>query len=104
MSLPDSKPCLEQTIQYLRDRLRQTNAALETGEPVDQESMAAVRELLALSMQLYVSNYHAGSDAPIFPPGHGVSATDVMVTSTQMLKAVNVQLFELGMFQSWSSA
>ena len=31
-----------------------------------------------------------------------VTATDVMVTATAMLKAVNLQLFELGMWQAWS--
>jgi len=30
-----------------------------------------------------------------------VTATDVMVTVSAMLKAVNVQVFELGMWQSW---
>jgi hypothetical protein len=37
-----------------------------------------------------------------FPPEQSVTATDVMVTCTAMLKAVNLQLFELGMWQSWS--
>jgi hypothetical protein len=31
-----------------------------------------------------------------------VSATEVMVTVTAMLKAVNLQVFELGMWQAWS--
>ena len=31
-----------------------------------------------------------------------VTATDAVVTITAMLKAVNVQLFELGMWQAWS--
>jgi hypothetical protein len=61
-----------------------------------------VQKLLALAIRLYVSNYHAGREIPIFLEGHGVCATDVMIACTQMLKAVNVQLFELGMFQTWS--
>ena len=31
-----------------------------------------------------------------------VTATEVMVTVTAMLKAVNLQVFELGMWQAWS--
>ena len=64
--------------------------------------MEDVQKLLALAIRLYVSNHHAGRDIPIFHEGHGVCATDVMIASTQMLKAVNVQLFELGMFQTWA--
>ena len=38
---------------------------------------------------------------PAFP-ADAVTATDVMITATAMLKAVNLQLFELGMWQAWS--
>ena len=31
-----------------------------------------------------------------------MTATEVMVTVTAMLKAVNLQVFELGMWQAWS--
>ena len=34
--------------------------------------------------------------------GAQVTATEVMVTVTAMLKAVNLQVFELGMWQAWS--
>jgi hypothetical protein len=37
-----------------------------------------------------------------FPRARKVTATDAVVTITAMLKAVNVQLFELGMWQAWS--
>ena len=37
-----------------------------------------------------------------FPPEAGVTATHAMLAVTAILKAVNVQLFELGMWQSWS--
>ena len=31
-----------------------------------------------------------------------MTATEVMVAVTAMLKAVNVQVFELGMWQAWA--
>jgi hypothetical protein len=37
-----------------------------------------------------------------FPSEDSVTATDVMVTVTAMLKAVNLQVFELGMWHSWA--
>ena len=32
----------------------------------------------------------------------GVTATDVMTTASGLLRAVNLAVFELGMWQSWS--
>ena len=37
-----------------------------------------------------------------FPADAQITATEVMVTVTAMLKAVNLQVFELGMWQAWS--
>ena len=39
---------------------------------------------------------------PAFAPDAAITATEVMVTVTAMLKAVNLQVFELGMWQAWS--
>ena len=44
----------------------------------------------------------ATTPLPAFPEGAEVTATDAVVTTTAILKAVNVQLFELGMWQAWS--
>jgi hypothetical protein len=105
MYSPDigSTSLLADTIAYLEDRLQRSDAALELAEVLaEEESLEDVQKLLALAIRLYVSNYHAGREVSIFQEGSGVSATDVMIACTQMLKAVNVQLFELGMFQTWS--
>jgi hypothetical protein len=100
-------PRIAQAISYLEERLQRADAALALSDASAQsqahdESLEDVQTLLALAIRLYVSNYHAGREIPIFREGNGVSATDVMIASTEMLKAVNVQLFELGMFQTWS--
>jgi hypothetical protein len=42
------------------------------------------------------------ADLAAFPADAQMTATEVMVTVTAMLKAVNLQLFELGMWQTWS--
>ena len=108
----DAAPQMADTLAYLEERLQRSNAALETAlesapdtysySAADEESMEDVQKLLALVIRLFVSNSHAGREMPFFGPGHGVCATDVMIASTEMLKVVNVQLFELGMFQTWS--
>ena len=109
MYSPDnSAPQIAGAITYLQERLHRADAALALNDRNDndasseEESLEDVQQLLALAIRLYVSNYHAGREVPIFKEGNGVSATDVMIASTEMLKAVNVQLFELGMFQTWS--
>ena len=62
-----------------------------------------IQALLARAVSLYAQRA-AASDAPLpaFPEGAEVTATDAVVTITAILKAVNVQLFELGMWQAWS--
>ena len=62
-----------------------------------------IQALLARAVSLYAQRA-ALSDTPLpaFPEGAEVTATDAVVTTTAILKAVNVQLFELGMWQAWS--
>jgi hypothetical protein len=61
-----------------------------------------IQALLARAVKLYAERVAAGEPLPAFPEGAGVTATDAVVTTTAILKAVNVQLFELGMWQAWS--
>jgi len=66
-------------------------------------SDSEIQALLARAVQLYAQRV-ATSDTPLpaFSEGAQVTATDAVVTTTAILKAVNVQLFELGMWQAWS--
>jgi len=70
------------------------------GEPL---SDAEIQALLARAVKLYADRI-AARDEPLaaFPQGAQITATDAVVTTTAILKAVNVQLFELGMWQAWS--
>jgi hypothetical protein len=62
-----------------------------------------IQALLARAVKLYAERIAASDDPlPAFPEGVEVTATDAVVTTTAILKAVNVQLFELGMWQAWS--
>jgi hypothetical protein len=77
---------------------------LEAGEvgSFDGVSDAALQEILAAAVHEYGSRIEDGSEFKPFPARRHVTATDVMVISTAMLKAVGLQLFELGMWQAWS--
>jgi hypothetical protein len=66
-------------------------------------SDAEIQGMLAKAVRLYAERAAERDGAlAAFPTDAQVTATDVMVTVTAMLKAVNLQVFELGMWQAWS--
>ena len=69
----------------------------------DALSDGEIQALLARAVKLYAERV-ATRDEPLtaFPADAQITATDAVVTTTAILKAVNVQLFELGMWQAWS--
>jgi hypothetical protein len=72
---------------------------LENIQPHAQQALAAAL------CRLYAANHEAGNRYPILGVrGALVTATDVMVMCGALLKAVDLQVFELGMWQSWSSS
>jgi hypothetical protein len=65
-------------------------------------SDAEIQSMLANAVRLFAERATERDGAlPAFAPD-AATATEVMVTVTAMLKAVNLQVFELGMWQAWS--
>jgi len=66
-------------------------------------SDADVQALFAAAVRIYAERAEA-RDEPLaaFPADADITATHTMVAATAMLKAVNLQVFELGMWQAWS--
>jgi hypothetical protein len=61
-----------------------------------------IQDMLAKSVRLYAERAAEREDGlPAFA-SDAATATEVMVAVTAMLKAVNLQVFELGMWQAWS--
>ena len=81
-------------------RARDLIASLRDGGALDDGDAQA---LLAAAVRIYAERAEA-CDEPLaaFPPDAGITATHAMLAVTAILKAVNVQVFELGMWQSWS--
>jgi hypothetical protein len=81
-------------------RARDLIASLGDGGALDDGDAQA---LLAAAVRIYAERAEA-RDEPFaaFPPDAGVTATHAMLAVTAILKAVNVQVFELGMWQTWS--
>jgi hypothetical protein len=80
-------------------------AALETkllaGE-TDALTPQAIQALTAVLCKIYAGQAEADAAPPILENRHAVAATDVMVVCGALLEAVGLQVFELGMWQSWS--
>jgi hypothetical protein len=71
-------------------------------DTIDRLSDAEIQDMLAKAVRLYAERASERDGAlPAFGPD-AATATEVMVTVTAMLKAVNLQVFELGMWQAWS--
>jgi hypothetical protein len=70
----------------------------------DESSMTDedLQILLAKAVRLY-SSRASERQLEIFPQASGVTATAVMFAATAMLRAVDVQLFELGTWQTFSA-
>lgn len=79
------------------------SSQIDTMKPSDADIQAMLADavrLYAERAQEYAQERDGGLAA--FPADAAVTATEVMVTVTAMLKAVNLQVFELGMWQAWS--
>jgi hypothetical protein len=62
----------------------------------------ALQELMAALCKCYTAQLEAGDD---FLPLRGrasAASTDIMTTASGLLKAANLAVFELGMWQSWT--
>jgi hypothetical protein len=61
----------------------------------------ALQALMAAACRIYTARAEAGeSFTPVAK--NSISATDVMVTASGLLRATGLAVFELGMWQSWT--
>jgi hypothetical protein len=61
---------------------------------------ADLRVLIASALRLYAAKAEDGMRTPLPPGGGGVTIDDAMLLATDLLHALNVQLFELSMWQA----
>lgn len=60
-------------------------------------------QLLASVVRLYAAKAQVGNPPRPFARNSGITETDVMIGATAMLEGVNVPLFDLALWQSWSN-
>jgi hypothetical protein len=68
---------------------------------LDLVAADALQSLIAAACRVYTARREAGEDiAPVSK--NSITATDVMVTASGLLRAVDLAVFELGMWQNWT--
>lgn len=71
-------------------------------DEVSTISDAALQELLSQAVRVFSAKRQVeGRKVSAFPDRSGVTATDVSITALSMLRAADLQVFELGLWQSW---
>jgi hypothetical protein len=100
---PAGKPAVEVVDGASADakRLAATLERSIVDGKLDLVTAEALQKLMAAACRVYTARVEAGE--PITPvPKNSISATDVMVTASGLLKAADLAVFELGMWQSWT--
>jgi hypothetical protein len=83
------------------ETLVQTSAALAAAmDDPDRIADADLRTLLASALRLYAAKAENGMRIPLPPDAGRLTVTDAMVAVTDILHALNVQVFELSMWQA----
>jgi hypothetical protein len=68
---------------------------------LDLVAADALQAVIAAACRLYTARRETGETfAPVAK--NSISATDVMVTASGLLQAVDLAVFELGMWQNWT--
>jgi hypothetical protein len=76
-------------------------AKVEAGD-LDGLPPEAIQALAAAVCRAYAAHQEAEHRYPIFSGIGAATGTDVMVTCSALLKAADLQVFELGMWSSWT--
>jgi hypothetical protein len=70
-------------------------------DKLDTVSAEALQKLMAAACRVYTARAQAGETfTPV--PRNSISATDVMITASGLLRSADLAVFELGMWQNWT--
>ncbi len=91
MSSSEFADC-SRTLAEIAEKLRTIN---------DSPGDETLQDLMSVAVRLYASRVERGGDVAAVKPA-AINATDALVTTIALLRAVNVQVFELGLWQAWA--
>jgi len=69
---------------------------------IDMLSPPALQALMAAACKAYAAQVEAGKPMAALAQRTTVTPTEVIVTASGLLRAANLAVFELGMWQSWT--
>jgi hypothetical protein len=69
---------------------------------IDTLTPQAMQALMAAACKAYAAQIEAGNPMAALAQRTTVTPTEVMVTASGLLRAANLAVFELGMWQSWT--
>jgi hypothetical protein len=75
------------------------HAFKKSDNAISEEAMQA---LMGALCRVYSAQVENGAKYTPIPEGQAVNPTGVMVTASGLLRAANLAVFELGMWQSWT--
>ena len=97
-----SAPGTMQNVSASAEKLAaEIDRALAEGR-TDVLTLDAIQALMAAACRSYSAQVEASGNFPPLATRSRVTSTDVMVTASGLLKAANLAVFELGMWQSWT--
>jgi hypothetical protein len=65
-------------------------------------TVEAMQTLMGTLCRVYSAQVESGATFTPIPQGQAVNPTGVMLTASGLLRAANLAVFELGMWQSWT--
>jgi hypothetical protein len=69
---------------------------------IDVLAPEALQALLAAAVKAYAAQVEAGNPVTALSQRTTVTPTEVMIAASGLLRAANLAVFELGMWQSWT--
>jgi len=97
-----SAPGTIQNVSAAAEKLAaEVDRALAEGR-ADVLTPNAIQALMAAACRSYSAQVEASGNFPPLAARSPVTSTDVMITASGLLKAANLAVFELGMWQSWT--
>jgi hypothetical protein len=94
-----SSDVLERPAETIERAAHVLAAAVTDPERIPDDTL---RVLLAGAVKLYAAKAESGMRTPLPPGGGGLTVTETMLAVTDLLHALNVQVFELSMWQAMS--
>jgi hypothetical protein len=92
-----SSDVLDRPADTLKSATETLRAAIGNPESIPD---AELRELIVSMVKLYAAKAENGMRKPLPTGGGGLTVTETMIACTDLLHALNVQMFELAMWQA----